>query len=439
MEYNTTFKGKAAKKIDCNVDAGKKVQAGVEGPEYEFGKIPNSEYMTCIHGDNLYIVLQTDKTVQCTCDYFQRNFGMVCEHILALRDFPAGDFEAAPADIVTLLEETEGWTTSAEGILAPPSKRVAPEVVATLPPEDADTEEQPTEKPEPAPMPKQPLCVATCQFCNMDIKAGTQRNADLRCAKHEKLCKERPTGEPDVSKTEPTTPPVETKKKKTVKAKTPVPPDVPEKVPAVKETPVPTVQPEKKAHPTPTAVSNDVRKMPSEAEFQQAKVGRILANQGSIYKVGGKETPDSAAVSNYAIANGASTETTVLEQTKEYARATVRAYKGGRYAEGSVLIRKDAIFEKVVIDLAERNPEWIIGWSEGLPEFDLNQLVHIGEKRKILGLHIAGVVADKWMFASRDCETKAGRRAMIKILGADWREADEIESEVDEMKTVAKR
>ena len=181
------------------------------------------------------------------------------------------------------------------------------------------------------------------------------------------------------------------------------------------------------------------KEMPTEAEFQSAKVGRLMKSQGSIYKVTGKEVADSAAVSSYAVSAGVSTETTILEQTSEYARATVRAYKGGRYTEGSVLIRRDAILEKLMIDLAEKNPDWIIGWSNGLPEFDLNQKVFVGEKSKILGLHIAGVVADKWMFASRDCETKAGRRAQIKILGADWREDDEVESEVEEMNIVAKR
>ncbi len=66
-------------------------------------------------------------------------------------------------------------------------------------------------------------------------------------------------------------------------------------------------------------------------------------------------------------------------------------------------------------------------------------VIHVGEKRKILGLHIAGTLIDKWTFASRDCETKAGRRAMIKILGADWREDAERASEVEEMETVGKK
>ena len=181
------------------------------------------------------------------------------------------------------------------------------------------------------------------------------------------------------------------------------------------------------------------KEMPTEAEFQHAAVGRILKNQGSIYKVTGKEVADSAAVSNYAVSAGISTETVVLEQTAEYARATVRAHKAGQYTEGSVLIRKDAILEKLLIDLAEKNPNWIIGWANGLPEFDLNQKVYIGDKQKILGLHIAGTLIDKWTFAARDCETKARRRAQIQMLGADWRETDEVDNEVEEMEMVDKR
>lgn len=467
MKYETTFEGKPLKRVDSSITQGKKTQATVEAKDYEFSKIPDSEHVICIYKDTVHIVLKTDKEVQCTCQYFRENPGQICEHILGLQILNEEDFEEAPKDIITLLEETEGWTINTKGLLVPPSEPVTPEVVAELPPDEVpnalttgvevgqDVYDAAAKKSQA----KKPLCVATCQYCELEIKAATQENADKRRDNHEKVCKERPaesskaeapaskphnprqkTTKEDANKPKPTAAPPKVQAKKGNMQDQPVIIDgvqvVNEEGQEVYETPE---EPQRKQHPTQTAVSTDVREMPSDAEFQQAKVGRILKNQGSIYKVRGKEMPDSAAVSNYAIAGGVSTETTILEQTKEYARATVRAYKGGRYTEGSVLIRKDAIFEKVVIDLAEKNPTWITGWSSGLPEFDLNQVVHIGDSRKILGLHIAGVVADKWMFASRDCETKAGRRAMIKILGADWREDDEIESEVDEMKTVAKR
>jgi hypothetical protein len=387
-----------------------------------------NETMFAFVEDNKVTVVYNDETeFGCACKAFSDpTMNILCEHILA--------FEGLKNPTQLSIESREyrwlqryllelGWHAE-NGYLYP--SLAAPEVVAELPPIGESTKLDPVNE-------DHDLDPGVGEDAQEGIPQGYSRKCthcgyiefgeDLEQVKqliddHRRDCPKNPANKKKEAPQKPsaneTVAPEKQKEDKKVKPNTAVAKPEP-RTPAVK------------------------KEMPSEAEFQSAKVGRLMRSQGSIYKVSGKEVADSAAVSSYAVSEGVSTETTVLEQTAEYARATVRAYKGGRYTEGSVLIRRDAILEKVVIDLAEKNTDWITGWSNGLPEFDLNQKVFIGDKSKILGLHIAGVVADKWMFASRDCETKAGRRAQIKILGADWREDDEVESEVEEMNVVAKR
>jgi phage recombination protein Bet len=257
MKYETTFEGKPIEILDCSVEPGRRTRAGVEGADYEFGKIPNSDYVTCVYKDAVYVVLKTDKTVRCTCEYFRKNQGMICEHLLALREIKEDDYAAAPADIVTLLGETEGWTVNDAGKFTPPSKHVTLEVVAELPPENEEVPavEQPTEKPAPKTGAKKPLCVATCQYCEMKIKAATQEKADERCTNHEKMCKKRPADEPDVSKMETTEPPAN---KTPMQVTHDAPPE--KEKPTTKVKPTTDTKPVKKAHPTPAAVAKDAVK-----------------------------------------------------------------------------------------------------------------------------------------------------------------------------------
>jgi outer membrane biosynthesis protein TonB len=256
MKYETTFEGKPLKIIDSNVNPGKKAQAEVEGPDYAFGKISDSEHVTCIYKDTVCILLKTAKTVQCTCQYFRENPGMICEHLLALRTVKEEDFEAAPADIVALLDETEGWTVNEKGLFVPPSEPVTPDVVAELPPVN---EEPPVEKPQA----KKPLCKATCQYCELEIKAATQENADKRRDNHEKVCKERPA---ESSKAEA---PKQTKKEPAKKEKPPA------EKPKPKEPETPIDPPDEPPHPTPTAVAEDVQDETQSID----EVGEITSSQ----------------------------------------------------------------------------------------------------------------------------------------------------------------
>ena len=268
MKYETTFEGKPIEILDCSMEPGRRTRAGVEGKDYEFSKIPESDYVICTTPDTICVLLKTDKTVQCTCEYFRKNPGMVCEHLIALREIKEKGYEAAPNDIVVMLGDSEGWTVNDAGKFVPPSKHVTPEVVAELPPESEEVPEcnseaknasakvgprvnDSTEKGKPNTKALK-LYTATCPYCKIPLKASSQKRADERCADHEKLCKKRPAEAPAVPKTETPAPP---EKKTPVQVTQDAPPE--EKKPTTKVKPTTADKPGKKAHPTPAAMAKD--------------------------------------------------------------------------------------------------------------------------------------------------------------------------------------
>lgn len=435
MEYNTTFEGKPLKIIDSNVEPGIKVKAGMEGKDYEFGKIQDSEYVTCIHKDSVCILLKTKTTVQCTCKYFRENPGMICEHLLALRTAKEEDFETAPADIIALLDETEGWTIDAKGRFVPPSEPFTPEVVAELPPDEVpnalttgvevgqDVYDAAAKKSQA----KKMMYAATCQYCKLVIKAATQESADTRRKNHEKVCKENPDKQKNTSPRQVTQEAPPTAKPKPKEPETPIdPPDEP---------------PQRKPHPTPAAVSTDVREMPSDAEFRDAKTGRILQAQGGFYKVaGGKEVPDAMSVQAYAVGKaGISTEVIKVEQDADHALAIVRCHKGDLYTDASVFIDFATQRRRELLKVANKNPKAVRGWDDNGPIFDDGFMVVTDKKSTPLVVYLFNRMTDFAYFAPRTAESQAARRAQSKMLGTEWRDNEEISTEAEEVSSVNQR
>jgi hypothetical protein len=89
-DYMTKWDG-TIKTIDATVDQSKKTQAGVEGKNYDFAQIPESDYLTCIDtkNDAAYVLLRigegAKQEIGCSCDYFKKE-RKTCEHLYALRD-----------------------------------------------------------------------------------------------------------------------------------------------------------------------------------------------------------------------------------------------------------------------------------------------------------------------------------------------------------------
>ena len=224
-EYKTKWDG-SIKTIDATVETGRKTQAGVEGKNYDFAQIPESDYLTCIDkkNDAAYVLLRrgegAKQEIGCSCPYFTEN-QMICEHLYALRDIRYEDLDASPQWLVDFLSAGDNWHI-VDGKLVPPStgsEKVVPEVVASVPP----TNEEPPKKEK-----------RTCPHCNLSMSAD-------RYEKHLSVCKKNPAKQKQQGSPTVEPPPQE-------KPKPPVIPIDPEIDIGVGEEPEPPEEPESATH-----------------------------------------------------------------------------------------------------------------------------------------------------------------------------------------------
>ena len=176
-DYMTKLDG-SIKTIDATIDAGKKTQADVEAENYVYGKIPESDFYTCIDkaNDAAYVLLRigegAKQEIRCSCDYFKKE-QKTCEHLYALRDIDVSKLETSPNWLVRFLQVDNGWHIDDNNKLVPPSTRsekVVPEVVASVPP----TNEEPPKKEK-----------KTCPHCNLTMP-------ESRYEKHLSVCTKNP-------------------------------------------------------------------------------------------------------------------------------------------------------------------------------------------------------------------------------------------------------
>ena len=180
-----------------------------------------------------------------------------------------------------------------------------------------------------------------------------------------------------------------------------------------------------------TAVSTG-RDMPDEREFTNRKVKNYVENRGSFYKArGGKEVPDSAAMSIYALDTcRISTETILIEKNADQAKAIVRGYKGGVSVDASVILRFEVLRRRELLKMAKKYPKAIMDWSDQMmPNLDLNFMLKDQTPVITLGEHMINFAIDQEQFAERTAETLARRRVFDMLTGVDWRDAAEIVAE----------
>jgi len=154
--------------------------------------------------------------------------------------------------------------------------------------------------------------------------------------------------------------------------------------------------------------------------------------KGKFYRVGDHMEPDSGLAQQWGNAAKISLEIRPLtDQTKDYAKAVVRAIlPDGQFIDECVThvfaISKEriALEEIEMMQKEKKNP--IEGYDE--------------EGRPILTPEAKYRIWKRYIrfkdFSIRDAITKAGRRAILKILNCEWREPEEIESEAREAQAV---
>lgn len=157
---------------------------------------------------------------------------------------------------------------------------------------------------------------------------------------------------------------------------------------------------------------------------------KALIKKGKTYTVNKKTEGDTNLYQRLANERGISTQVIERGQSEkdQMAYCTVRAIApNGQFVESCVYFDYYAIKEAFLFDLIDKNSDKII------QEYD-------PEGRPILKLEYQKRLFKRFirwrLFAVRDAESKAARRAQLKILNREWRESEELDFEQFEINTV---
>ena len=152
---------------------------------------------------------------------------------------------------------------------------------------------------------------------------------------------------------------------------------------------------------------------------------------GHFYHVSGKMVPDAWKVRQWGNEKNISTEIVAAFQNEKCAHATVRAIAPtGQHIDATVYHDYEIAKELMMFELIERYAKKGKSVIEGYDEDGKPQLTPEA-KRDLYKRYIRFK-----SFALRDAVTKAERIALLKILNKDWREEEEIESEMREVREV---
>lgn len=204
------------------------------------------------------------------------------------------------------------------------------------------------------------------------------------------------------------------------------------------EAPAEPAQPQNKP---PTAQPPATRKpAAAPAKSQPAQpAGNVMDSyreqQARTYKPGGakgKEAPTAFAVSEEANRRQYSTQVIDAGRTTDCAWALVRAIDPttGQFREAKVTFEYNHFRRQTAWDLAtnmeEKAPGMVTGYD---PETELPILASRTYNGIPAALYLIKQIMHKWGFADRDAESKAERRAIMKLSNREWRESEEIASE----------
>ena len=156
--------------------------------------------------------------------------------------------------------------------------------------------------------------------------------------------------------------------------------------------------------------------------------------RGRMYRVGDHEEPDAGLTQQWG--NQAKISLRIMEpteQTGEYAKAIVRAIlPDGQFVDECIIHHFETSKERIAFEIIEKMREEGKKPIEGFDD-DGRPILTPEAKYRIYKRFIR--FKD---FAIRDAITKAGRRAILKLLNREWREPEEIEAEEQEVKMVHK-
>lgn len=169
-----------------------------------------------------------------------------------------------------------------------------------------------------------------------------------------------------------------------------------------------------------------------------------IVQRGSFYKAGNKQVPDAMRTQKEANEKSIPTEVIKIEQTDEYAEATVRAWlpDHSQYTDDAVHHHFKVIRELKALEYLEKQVSGQSVYFRGSPIQmfeDLSQPFTQNGDPILTGvgyLKLLTEMARFKNFALRDAITKASRRAQLKLLNREWRDKEEVQAEKTEEKMV---
>ena len=167
--------------------------------------------------------------------------------------------------------------------------------------------------------------------------------------------------------------------------------------------------------------------------IELAKAKRFLEDRGSSYKVQGKERPDSHMIQNVANLRGISIELIEATQNDNYAHVVVRAHLGDQFVDAVVHHNFATEYLLKSMEIIKKNPE-ILDHYEGTTPVIKDGAKIKTEDGKIADAkyYLVHTLLSFKKFSLRDARTKAASIAEAMLLNRDWREADEVQSELSE-------
>ncbi len=173
--------------------------------------------------------------------------------------------------------------------------------------------------------------------------------------------------------------------------------------------------------------------------IETAKAKRFLESRGTSYVVQGKERPDAHKIQQIANDRKISIELIEAEQTEDYCQVIVRGNLGKQFIDAVVHHDYKTEYLLKAMEIIKKNPEILDHYEGTTPIIKEGSKVKQGDQFIDAKYYLVHTLLSFKKFSLRDARTKAAANAEAMLLNRDWRDEDEIKSEMDEKDLIESR
>lgn len=195
-----------------------------------------------------------------------------------------------------------------------------------------------------------------------------------------------------------------------------------------------TLVPQEKAKPL--IIKKPLTDAELDARIEMAKAKRFLEERGKSYKVKGKERPDAHKIQQVANERAISIEIISAIQTDTYSDIIVRGYLGKQFIDACVHHDFATEYQLKAMEIIQKNPQILDHYEGTSPVIKEGAMITVYEDgknvQKDAKYYLVHTLLSFKKFSLRDARTKAASIAEAMLLNRDWRDEDEIQSELSE-------